>query len=244
MTANTKEGLDLKGQFRLLAMFFASPSRALETLSRKAPLAASFVLLTSLGLFLQWALVPFVEAAAMYSLEDTLGAFQMEQSLRMMRKIQLLSLLFYPLTLTAKWLLLGAVLALICQLLGGPATFRQALSISLHASFLPLLQNLLVLLILLLTGIESVRHPSDLRPAIGLDLLWTSGNPWRAALLNALNPIEAAYLVFLLAAVRRANPGFSNLRTLAATLPFWLMTLAVRIFLGGAGQAGLRGTDD
>ncbi|HSR52688.1 MAG TPA: hypothetical protein VLV83_17845 [Acidobacteriota bacterium] len=242
MNSSTRQPLRFNGQLKLLLRFFARPAQAVDEMCRHAPLGAAFFVLMIGGLLLQWALIPFVEQAALQTLDAGLTAPQVELSLKMMRKIQLIALLFYPLTLTAKWLMLGVILALLCQLLGGGTSLRQGLSISAHASLLPLLQTAQVYLILLLSGIESVHRPSDLRPAIGLDMLWTAHDPVADAVLHGLNPFEMAYLLFLLAAVRRTNPAFSMPRAAAAALPFWLMTFAVRIFLGAAGQGGQAGT--
>ncbi|HSR67675.1 MAG TPA: hypothetical protein VLU25_07015 [Acidobacteriota bacterium] len=236
MNRRNNRPLGLLDQAKLILGFFRSPSAALKKLSLRAPMAVALLSVTVLGVVLQWALLPYLEQAALGSLRHQPGSAELEQTLRLMSRVQMLALLFYPILMIVKWALLGLMLALSCQLAGVATTLRQSFSIIAHASFLPLLQTAQVLLILMLKGVGSVRRPSDLQPPLGLDLLWAPQDELALLILHNLNPFEIAYLCFITAAVAMTDPHASRLRALAACAPLWLLTLTSRVLLSWSGR--------
>jgi len=88
-------------------------------------------------------------------------------------------------------LLIGAgLLWVLTALTGSDARYRMLLSVLAHASVTLVLVTMVSALIVFVRGTETVSSFSDLRPAIGLDLLAPGATGFLGSYLNAINPFS------------------------------------------------------
>lgn len=102
----------------------------------------------------------------------------------------LIGLAFVPLNVVVT-LLVGALLLWVCvSVLSGEAKYGTLLSMLAYSFVTFLLYSFISAAVLWLRGPASVASIADLRPPIGLDLLYGGENPFVSAFLNSINPFS------------------------------------------------------
>jgi len=102
----------------------------------------------------------------------------------------MIGLALFPINV-AVMLLMGALFLWInVSLLVGDAKYRTLLSVLAYAFATFVLFSVVSAAVLWLKGVESVASLDDLRPPLGLDLLYTGDNRFLGAFLNSINPFS------------------------------------------------------
>ena len=101
-----------------------------------------------------------------------------------------IGLVLFPLNVVVM-LLVGALLLWVnVSLLSGDARYGTLLSVLVYAFVSFVLFAVVSAAVLWLRGVASVTSMDDLRPAVGLDLLYHGDSPFLGALLNSVNPFS------------------------------------------------------
>lgn len=222
-------------QLRTLIDFIWAPSRGVEAVARHAPLLLPVLLFSASSFLINWFSMPFAEHVARLSMPDNLDPAQAEQVLSFTHRISLVSTMFSPLSMLIKWVVLAGLLYLVVILANGRMRFRQAYSLVAFASIALMAEWSTGLVVMLLKGLDNVRAPLDLVPALGLNLVFRDVGLGWFTLLNSVNLFQIWFVILLVLGIASMN-GFSRWKSGWVVISVWFFQTAV-----GALTTGLSG---
>jgi hypothetical protein len=214
------------GQFRTLIDFIWAPSRGIEAVARHAPLLLPVVLFSVSAFVINWASMPFAEHVARLSMPDNLDPARAEQVLSLTHRISLVSTVFSPVSMLVKWVVLAGLLYLVAILANGRMRFRQAYSLVAFASIALVAEWSTGLVVMLLKGLENVRAPLDLVPALGLTLVFRDVGLGWFTLLNSINLFQVWFVILLVLGIASIN-GFSRWKSGWVVASVWLFQTGI-----------------
>ena len=213
-------------QLRTLIDFVWSPSRGIEAVTKQAPLLVPVLLFSVATILINWYSMPFAEQVARLSMPENVNPEQAEQILRFTHRISVASTLVSPLSILVKWAVLAGLLYLVTVLANGGMRFRQAYSLVAFGSVALVAEWAVSLGVMLLRGVDNVRNPLDLVPALGLTLVFRDVGAGWFALLNSINLFQLWFVVLLVMGVAAMN-GFSRWRSGLVVVSVWLFQTGV-----------------
>jgi hypothetical protein len=162
------------------------PAAVFERVREKPHFWAPALTLIVIGLIIAILLRPFY-SVAFEAARSHLTPQQLERAPSAATQA-MLALAIVPVN-TIVGLLIGALFLWICvSVLGGEAKYKTLLSVLAYANVTFVLYSVITLVVLEMRGPSSVAAMADLRPALGLDLLYTGDSTFLSVFLNSINP--------------------------------------------------------
>lgn len=225
-------------QFRTLIDLIWSPSRGVEAIARQTPLLVPLFLFSMAAFLVNWYSIPFAEQVARLSMPDSLKPEQVEQVMSFTHRISLVSAIISPLSIVMKWAIMAGLLYLVAVLANGRMLFRQAFSLVAFASIALVAEWVVGLSVMLLKGLEAVRSPFDLVPALGLTLVFRDVGAGWFALLNSVNLFQLWFVILLIMGIGTMN-GFSRWKAGCVVVTVWFFQTGVGALTTALSSAGL-----
>lgn len=149
---------------------FIAPTKVFEDLKNRPNWFIPFILITLLTIGVGYFLLPFKQEIMFSTLSAQIGEVRAQETLSNANRFAFVGLLFAPVPLLIKWLLVAALLYYAAILFDAHnVTFKKIFSIVVHTEFILLLIGIINILILEIKGITSVNNLSDLQTIVGLE---------------------------------------------------------------------------
>lgn len=101
-----------------------------------------------------------------------------------------IGLVFVPISIIAILLIGGLFLWVCVSVLAGEAKYKTLLSVLAYSFATFVIYSIITTVVLEMRGPSSVSSMADLRPAVGLDLVYGGESPFLLAFLNSINPFS------------------------------------------------------
>ena len=171
-----------------LVRVFSEPAAVFERVREQPRVLAPVAALVALAFTVAVSLRPFYEAGLRAAMSH-LTPQQLERAPSAATQATI-GLALFPFNVVVM-LLVGALLLWVnVSLLSGEAKYRMLLSVLAYSFVSFGLFAVVSAAVLWLRGVDSVASMDDLRPALGLDLLYGGDSPFLGALLNSINPFS------------------------------------------------------
>ncbi len=208
----------------------ASPQRCFAIIRDRKPWFGAFAALLVVAVLNTWSLLPLTSTLTRSQLERTFGDNQEQVDLLMQQIENPLTQAIAIGTATGQFAISVLAPALFVWLLAaafkGQLRFGQAFSLLLHLRVITTLQALASTLILHLRGADSLKTPTDLVVAMGLNRFLTSENPFLDAIYASVNPFNIWFLA-LLALGASAIGGLPRRQSFLLAGVYWMATTAL-----------------
>lgn len=201
------------------------PTAVFERVREKPRFWAPAVTLIVIALLIATLMRPFY-SAAFEATRSHLTPQQLERAPSAATQATF-ALAFVPVN-TIVGLLIGALFLWICvSVLGGEAKYKTLLSVLAYANVTFILYSVITLVVLELRGPSSVAAMADLRPALGLDLLYSGDSTFLSVFLNSINPFTIAGIWLVGVGIAVTHRTSQNTGYAAAAIAFLLGSLIV-----------------
>ncbi|MDD8018320.1 MAG: YIP1 family protein [Bacteroidota bacterium] len=155
---------------------FIAPTKHFENLKQKPYWLTPFLVIAILTILVGYFLLPFKQGIMLSTLSLQLGEERARDILSNANQFALIGLIFTPIPLLIKWLVITAILYYTSILLNSQSVnFKIYFSVVVHVELLLLLMSITNIIILEFKGVSAVNTMNDLHMIIGLEYLLKEG---------------------------------------------------------------------
>ena len=199
------------------------PGAVFERLREKPSFWQPFIAICVVQLVLGVLQLPYTKAAmaAQFALMPARGGGSAPDP----SKFAMIGLLFLPIGLLLIFLILAALLWVLTSVFAGDAKFATLLSVTTYAGITFVLLSVAGLATLMLKGVQGITSPSDLQPALGLDLLVPEAGRFTTALLKAFNPFSIWGVILTAIGIQTTHRTSKGTAYTVAAMAFLIGTL-------------------
>lgn len=215
------------------------PSAAFLDLRERPRWVAAFLLFSLVTILTSLHTIPYAQHIAATTLAGKLDEDRIAQALELSQRMQVLGVLFAPVVLLGKWLLVGGMLFFVCVLLDGTEVkFGPLFAAVVNAESVLILMGIVNVALLSMKDPSAVTHPLELRATMGLDFLLAD----RAAhlplttLLAGINPFSLWHVAILSVGVS-VSTGFSRVKSGSVVAFVWLLGVELQVVFATMGSA-------
>jgi hypothetical protein len=170
---------------------------------------------------------------------------QVQKALSFSERFKYIGLLFVPVTLLFKWLLLALFLYYSAILLNAQGiNFKTVFTVVVYSECIILLMGIINLLLLYVRGINSINNMTDLQVIVGLDY-FIADKPHNIPLFTFLSNFNvfSIWYVATLAIGVSVVTNFSKLKSVILVSSIWLLGVGMQVALAmlSASMQGMSG---
>jgi len=214
----------------------ASPTDTFNELKDRPRWFFAFVIISVISIGVAWFLAPLSEHVTYEMLAARLGEEEAQKAVAFADRLKYLSVLFVPLGLLLRWLVVSAFLYFSSVILEAPPNlkFKNVYVVVVYSEVILVLAGIVNLLLLYLKGVDSIHTATDLQAVVGLDILLRSktANIPVYILLNAVNVFNLWYLVVLSIGMSIVT-NFGKLKSFGLVTFTWSLGVGYQALLGG-----------
>lgn len=216
-----------------LINILASPRESFVEMKDQPRWAFPFFFMSIVAIGVAFLTAPFSREIIRVTLSAVLDEENVEQSLSMMEKSQYFGLVLVPGFLLLKWMAIATVLYLLSGIFGTQEQkFKECFVVVVYSEIILILMSIVTVLLLHLKGFDSLHHPTDLQPVIGLDVFMAdkASNLPLFTILNSVNPFSIWYLAVLSLGFSIMT-NFSKARSTVLVTTVWLLGVGLQVAL-------------
>lgn len=210
---------------------FAVPTEVFHNTKASPKWFTAFCYITIISIILGYFLLPFTQRIAIETLSAKLDTEQVQKAISISEQFKYIGLLFVPVMLLLKWLILAMFLYFSAILLNAQEiNFKTVYAIIVYSECIILLMGIINLLLLYVRGINSINNMTDLQVILGLDY-FIADKPHNIplfTLLSNFNIFSVWYLATLTIGVSVVT-NFSKLKSAILVSSIWLLGIGVQV---------------
>jgi hypothetical protein len=212
----------------------ATPTEVFNSLKDQPRWLLTFAVISLISMVVGWFMFPMSQHITYIILSSKLSGTQLDQAIAFSERFKYIGLLFVPVTLLIKWVIVGALIYLLCILFETPneLKYRTIFSVVVYSEMILLFMSVVNVLILYVKGIGSVQHLVDLQAVPGLDLLLKDkiSNLPLFTFLNSFNVFSIWYVITLTVGISVVT-GYRKLKASLIVTGVWVLLVTFQVIM-------------
>ena len=218
------------GAFLDLFRVLYEPGAVFGRVAEKPKFLAPFIGVAIIAIILGYLMLPYQQAAMASKMAEI--AQQNPQAAENAKKFVGVGILFAPVVYGIILVIIASVLWVLVSIFGGEGKWVTLLSVTTYTSITALLLQAIGLVVLMMKGVDQVSSPTDLQPALGLNLLAPGTKGFLGAVLGGINPFGIWGMVLNAIGVQVTHKTTKGTAYTVAITAFVIFLLIAGVFAG------------
>ena len=222
--------------FASIADIFVDPKKVFNRIDAGLEWWKPFILVAVIMIFIVWAQAP-VNMHVMSLNERGLSEEQLQVTMDRMGTFQVVGYIMAPIVALIIYLLSALVVNITANLMSGRSDYRKALSLSIFAGLIPLVEQIISVVVVRMRGIENIQSTQDAQISLSLAPLFSGSGNFLTSILKSLSIFGIWYYIVMalgIAAIYRINVKKSAVPVVILWIISFLFIYLGSLFSGGA----------
>jgi len=222
--------------FASIGDIFVDPKKVFNRIDNGLEWWKPFIVVAVIMIIIVWAQAP-VNRHVMSLNERGLSEEQLQLTMDRMGTFQAVGYIMAPIVALIIYLLSALVINITANLMSGRSNYKKALSLSIFAGLIPLVEQIISVVVVRMRGIENIQSTEDAQISLSLAPLFSDAGNFLTSTLKSLSIFSIWYYVVMalgIAAIYRINVKKSAVPVVILWIISFLFIYLGSLFSGGA----------
>lgn len=210
---------------------FATPTEVFENIKSTPKWLIVFCLISVISIIYGYFMLPFSQQIMVETLSAKMDIEQVQKTMALSTRFQYIGLLFVPITMLIRWLLVSSFLyfgAILFE--ANEIRYKTLFAVVVYAELILTLMGVINTQLLYIKGVDAIHQITDLQAVIGLDFLITDklNNIPLFTFLNSFNVFTIWYVTTLTIGISVIT-NLNKLKSALLVSTIWLLGVGVQV---------------